>query len=135
MILLAQLLWTVAILFESGIHAWLIEKKNININHVIAGFLRVLGGITFATAANHYGGHPFVIAPVMFAYHILLFPELLNVLRNKPLGYRSKSNTWDKVSLKIISSPIGWLVIRVALAFLATSFAVAFEDRWEVVSW
>ncbi len=135
MILIIQLLWTLTVLFESGAHAWLIEKRNVNINHALAAGVRVLGGLTFAAWAAHLGLHPFVALPFMFTYHILIFPEMLNAFRSKPLGYRSTSNWWDTLSLKLFPSPIGWLVIRVALAFLATGFAVNFEDRWEVVSW
>ena len=123
-----MLIWVLLIVIESGLHWYVIEVMRESPSHKAAAFYRPLMGAVFVWQLMAVGMMWYWAAAFIAWSHLLLFPEILNLLRDgKYLGYLDVHPDNDEVEdskldlwFYKVGGELGWLSTRIILTFFFT---------------
>lgn len=123
---LIVLSWILVILIEVAANWFKIEKLKEYPNHFVWFVPRLVVGIVFLAWFANLGFVWYWSALYIVGSHMLIFPEILNISRNKGLGYLGDRNLnaktksiYDKIVMTVVKYPFAWLSFRVVLALFA----------------
>ena len=123
------IIWLALVISEAGVHRYIIEVQKHGIDHLLASVIRLVYSITFFIVFIMLDYEWYWALFYITSTHQLLFPEALNILRGKHIGYmdsfenagldEAEDSKMDMLISKYVR-PFPWLMIRLILALLFT---------------